>query len=236
MQAGSTHEHAAPRILVVDDEPGIVDFLELGLGSEGFAVLGATDAVTALALVRETRPDLVVLDVGLPGLDGFDVLAQIRVESDVPVVLLTAHGDVDDRVKGLGLGADDYVTKPFHLEELIARIRAHLRRRSAERPPESSLRFSDLELDPRSHEVRRRDRPIELTAREFELLELFLRHPGETLSKRTILDRLWGYAFDPNLVEVYVGYLRRKLGEPQLIWTTRGVGYGLREPPAPEPA
>jgi two-component system response regulator MprA len=233
MQTGSTHEHTTPRILVVDDEPGIVDFLELGLGRQGFAVIGASDGATALALVRETPPDLVVLDVGLPGLDGFAVLAQIRVESDVPVVLLTAHGDVDDRVKGLGLGADDYVTKPFHLEELIARIRAHLRRRSAEPLPESPLRFFDLELDPKAHEVRRQDRPIELTAREFELLELFLRHPGETLSKRKILDRLWGYAFDPNLVEVYVGYLRRKLGEPQLIWTTRGVGYALREPIEP---
>jgi DNA-binding response OmpR family regulator len=169
----------------------------------------------------------------MPGLDGFAVLAQIRAECDVPVVLLTAHGDVDDRVRGLGLGADDYVTKPFHLDELIARIRAHLRRRSMELPPESPLRFFDLELDPRSHEVRRQDRPIELTAREFELLELFLRHPGEMLSKRKILDRLWGYAFDPNLVEVYVGYLRRKLGEPQLIRTTRGVGYVLREPPEP---
>jgi DNA-binding response OmpR family regulator len=233
MQTGAADGRATPRILVVDDERGIVDFLELGLRRQGFAVIGASDGATALALLRETLPDLVVLDVGLPGLDGFAVLERIRVETDVPVVLLTARDELDDRVRGLGLGADDYVTKPFHLEELIARIRAHLRRRSAEPPTGTPLHFSDLALDPRAHEVRRHDQPIDLTAREFELLELFLRHPGETLSKRTILDRLWGYAFDPNLVEVYIGYLRRKLGEPQLIWTTRGVGYALREPIEP---
>lgn len=233
MQPGSTDGHTAARILVIDDEPGIVDFLELGLSREGFSVVGATDGAKGLVVMRETPPDLVVLDVGLPGIDGFAVLEQIRLESNVPVVMLTARGELDDRVKGLGLGADDYVAKPFHLEELIARIRAHLRRRPAEPPSGTLLRFADLELDPRAHEVHRDARPIDLTAREFELLELFLRHPGEVLSKRTILDRLWGYAFDPNLVEVYIGYLRRKLGEPQLIWTTRGVGYALREPAEP---
>ena len=233
MHHGSAGAPPPPRVLVVDDEPGIVDFLELGLTREGFTVVGASDGAHALAVLRESPPDLVVLDVGLPGLDGFAVLERIRAESTVPVVMLTARGDVDDRVRGLGLGADDYVAKPFHLEELVARIRAHLRRRSAEPASGSPLHFADLELDPRAREVRRGGRTIELTAREFELLELLLRHPGEVLSKRTILDRLWGYAFDPNLVEVYIGYLRRKLGEPQVIWTSRGAGYTLREPAEP---
>ena len=231
MHQGSAE--TAPRVLVVDDEPGIVDLLELGLGRQGFTVVGASDGAQALAVLHEATPDLIVLDVGLPGLDGFTLLEKIRAESTVPIVMLTARGDLDDRVRGLGLGADDYVAKPFHLEELIARIRAHLRRSSTEPARGTPLRFADLELDPRAREVRRGDRAIELTAREFELLELLLRHPGEVLSKRAILDRLWGYAFDPNLVEVYIGYLRRKLGEPQVIWTSRGVGYALREPAEP---
>jgi len=233
MHHGSAGAPPPPRVLVVDDEPGIVDFLELGLTREGFTVVGASDGAHALAVLRESPPDMVVLDVGLPGFDGFAVLERIRGESTVPVVMLTARGDVDDRVRGLGLGADDYVAKPFHLEELVARIRAHLRRRSAEPASGTPIQFADLELDPRAREVRRAGRTIELTAREFELLELLLRHPGEVLSKQTILDRLWGYAFDPNLVEVYIGYLRRKLGEPQVIWTSRGVGYALREPAEP---
>lgn len=232
MHQGSA-DSAAPRVLVVDDEPGIVDLLVLGLGREGFTVVGASDGAQALAVLHEATPDLIVLDVGLPGLDGFTLLEKIRAESTVPIVMLTARGDLDDRVRGLGLGADDYVAKPFHLEELTARIRAHLRRSSTEPARGTPLRFADLELDPRAREVRRGDRAIELTAREFELLELLLRHPGEVLSKRAILDRLWGYAFDPNLVEVYIGYLRRKLGEPPVIWTSRGAGYALREPAEP---
>ena len=134
---------------------------------------------------------------------------------------------MEDRIRGLDLGADDYIPKPFHFAELLARVRAHLRRRE---PADGVLALSDLSLDPRSREVRRGGRAVELTAREFELLELFLRHPGEVLSKESILDRLWGYAFDDNLVEVYVGYLRRKLGAPQLIQTLRGAGYAIREP------
>jgi DNA-binding response OmpR family regulator len=157
---------------------------------------------------------------------------RIRTESDVPVIMLTARGDVDDRVRGLDLGADDYIAKPFHFAELLARVRAHLRRTAtaAGDPPVAVLRSADLSLDLRSRDVRRGGRAIELTAREFELLELFLRESGHVLSKDSILDRLWGYAFDDNLVEVYVGYLRRKLGEPQLIHTLRGAGYVLREP------
>jgi two-component system response regulator MprA len=229
-----TSDPATPslRVVIVDDEPGIVDFVEMGLAQEGIAVVTAGTAVDGLRAVRNERPDLVIVDVGLPDGDGFDLLARIRAESDVPVIMLTARGDVEDRVRGLDLGADDYVAKPFHFAELLARVRAHLRRHAPVGPRQATtvLRFGDVSLDPRTRDVRRGQRSIELTAREFELLELFLGEPGLILSKESILDRLWGYAFDDNLVEVYVGYLRRKLGEPQLIHTLRGVGYVLREP------
>jgi two-component system response regulator MprA len=229
-----TSDPATPslRVVIVDDEPGIVDFVEMGLAQDGIAVVTAGTAVDGLQAVRNERPDLVIVDVGLPDGDGFDLLARIRAESDVPVIMLTARGDVEDRVRGLDLGADDYVAKPFHFAELLARVRAHLRRHTPVGPRQATtvLRFGDVSLDPRTRDVRRGQRSIELTAREFELLELFLGEPGLVLSKESILDRLWGYAFDDNLVEVYVGYLRRKLGEPQLIHTLRGVGYVLREP------
>jgi DNA-binding response OmpR family regulator len=215
-----------PLVLVVDDEPGIVDFIEVGLRQEGFAVTSTAIGEAGLQLIRSTAPDVVILDVSLPDINGFDLLRQLRVESDVPVVMLTARGEVDDRVRGLELGADDYIAKPFHLAELLARVRAQLRRRV---PRNAVLQVGDLALDPMRHEVTRGDRSVSLTAREYELLELVLQHPGEVLSKESILDRLWGYAFDDNLVEVYVGYLRRKLGEPQLIETIRGAGYVLRE-------
>jgi two-component system response regulator MprA len=229
-----TSDPATPslRVVIVDDEPGIVDFVEMGLAQEGIAIVTAGTAVDGLRAVRNERPDLVIVDVGLPDGDGFDLLARIRAESDVPVIMLTARGDVEDRVRGLDLGADDYVAKPFHFAELLARVRAHLRRHAPVGPRQATtvLRFGDLSLDPRTRDVRRGQRSIELTAREFELLELFLGEPGLVLSKESILDRLWGYAFDDNLVEVYVGYLRRTLGEPQLILTLRAVGYVLREP------
>ncbi len=217
-------------VVVIDDEPGIIDFVELGLGHEGLNVVSAGDAVTGLATVRRTKPQLVILDAGLPDADGFDLLRRIRSESDVPVIMLTARGDLDDRVRGLDLGADDYIAKPFHFAELLARVRAHLRRAGVTTTEQSTVRFEDVELDARTREVRRAGASITLTAREFELLELFMRHPRQVLSKEAILDRLWGYAFDDNLVEVYVGYLRRKLGEPILIQTLRGAGYALREP------
>jgi DNA-binding response OmpR family regulator len=220
------------RVLIVDDEPGIVDFVQMGLGQEGIAVTAAGTAAAGLRAVRTDRPDLVIVDVGLPDGDGFELLARIRSESEVPIIMLTARGDVEDRVRGLELGADDYVAKPFHFAELLARVRAHLRRQASaeEKASASVLQLADLSLDPRTRDVRRADRPIELTAREFELLELLLREQGRVLSKESILDRLWGYAFDDNLVEVYVGYLRRKLGEPQMIHTLRGAGYTLRAP------
>ena len=214
-------------VAIVDDEPGIVDFVELGLRQEGYRVASAGTVAEGAGLVLRDRPDIVILDVGLPDGSGFDLLTTIRATSDVPVVMLTARGELDDRIRGLDLGADDYIAKPFHFAELLARVRAHLRRRD---PIQEALAVADVSLDPRTREVRRGDRRLELTAREYELLELFLRHPGEVLSKESILDRLWGYAFDDNLVEVYVGYLRRKLGDPQLIHTLRGAGYALSEP------
>ena len=218
-------QNAPPLVLVIDDEPGIVDFIEVGLRDEGYRVATAATAAEGMRALREQAPAVVILDVGLPDEDGFSLLARFRGESDVPVVMLTARGEVDDRIRGLELGADDYIAKPFHFAELLARARALLRRRE---PRADVLRVADVSLDSRTREVRRGDRALQLTAREYELLELFLRHPGEVLSKQAILERLWGYAFDANLVEVYVGYLRRKLGEPPLIETLRGAGYLLR--------
>ena len=217
--------HAPPLVLVVDDEPGIVDFIRVGLREEGYGVATAATAGDGLRALRKQAPAIVILDVGLPDEDGFSLLGRLRAESDVPVVMLTARGEVYDRVRGLELGADDYIAKPFHFAELLARVRALLRRRE---PRPDVLTVADVSLDARTREVRRGDRALQLTAREYELLELFLRHPGEVLSKQAILERLWGYAFDANLVEVYVGYLRRKLGEPPLIETLRGAGYLLR--------
>jgi DNA-binding response OmpR family regulator len=214
-----------PLVLVIDDEPGIVGFVELGLRQEGYRVVSASTAAAGLELFRAQRPDAVILDVGLPDANGFDVLASIRADSDVPIVMLTARGELEDRVRGLDLGADDYVAKPFHFAELLARLRAHLRRTAR---TDEVVRVGDVTLDPRTRLVTRQGRPIQLTPREHDLLELFLRHPGEVLSKELILDRLWGYAFDDNLVEVYVGYLRRKLGYPVVLETLRGVGYVLR--------
>lgn len=225
--AGAT-EVATPTVLVVDDEPGILDFVEMGLAQDGIDVLRAATATAGLQLARSERPDLVIIDVGLPDGDGFDLLARVRADSDVPVIMLTARGTVEDRVRGLDMGADDYVAKPFHFAELLARVRAHLRRRAPGADAADELRFADLTIDRRGRRVRRGDRELDLTAREFELLELLTREAGHVLSKDSILERLWGYAFDDNLVEVYVGYLRRKLGEPALIHTIRGAGYVLR--------
>jgi two-component system response regulator MprA len=216
---------APPLVLVIDDEPGIVDFIEVGLREEGYRVVSAGTAGGGLQALRDHAPAVIILDVGLPDEDGFSLLGRIREESDIPVVMLTARGEVDDRIRGLELGADDYIAKPFHFAELLARVRALLRRRE---PRPAVLTVADVSLDARTREVRRAGRPVQLTAREYELLELFLRHPGEVLSKQAILERLWGYAFDANLVEVYVGYLRRKLGDPPLIETLRGAGYLFR--------
>ena len=222
-----------PRLkaLVVDDEPNIVDFIKLGLGYEGFEVKTARDGPNGLALARDFNPDVIVLDVMLPGMDGMEVCQRIRAQSDAGIVMLTARDELQDRVKGLENGADDYVVKPFRFEELIARIRAVLRRRGSTRQP--VITFGDLSLDQDTREVRRGDKLVELTPREYDLLKLFMFNPRQVLSKETILERVWGYDFegDANIVEVYVRYLREKLGDipPKLIQTVRGVGYILRE-------
>ena len=221
----------AMNILVVEDEPLIMSFLRRGLIAEGHAVTPAERGDAALALFSETQPDIVILDVMLPGMDGFDVLAAIRAsDQQVPVILLTARGEVADRVRGLDLGATDYVVKPFAFAELTARIRAHTRDgRGA--PSADRLEAAGLRLDLLTREVSVEGTEIPLSAREFALLAYLMRHPGQVLSREQILNGVWGYTFDPrsNLVDVYVGYLRRKLGgSGELIETVRGMGYRLR--------
>jgi len=223
------------RILVVDDEPAVRDALGRVLRLEGFDVAMACDGREAVRSQAAAPADAVLLDVLMPELDGLEVCRRMRDTGDrTPVLMLTARDEVGDRVAGLEAGADDYLPKPFALEELLARVRALLRRSgwSGER---AALRFDDLELDPTSHEVRRGDRLIELTRTEFLLLELFMHHPRQVLTRGQIFDRVWGYDFGPasNSLEVYVGYLRRKTeaaGEPRLLHTVRGVGYVLRAP------
>lgn len=220
------------RILVVDDDPEIISFLKRGLAYEGYTVDTATDGPEALSKAREREPDLVILDIMMPGIDGIEVAKRLRQGSDVPILMLTAKGTIADKVTGLESGADDYLVKPFAFDELLARARALLRRRQ---PREGEmLRFSDLSLDTATMEVKRGNESIDLTAQEFELLELFMRHPRQVLKRELIYDRVWGYNFegDSNVIEVYVRYLRIKLesgGRPKLIHTVRGVGYVLKE-------
>ncbi len=221
------------RVLVVDDEPAVRDSLERALALEGYGVALAENGVAALAAVEAESPDAVVLDVLMPQLDGLEVCRTLRRRgSSVPVLMLTAREGVSDRVAGLDAGADDYLVKPFALEELLARLRALLRRTGADGA--GVLRFADLSLDTGTHEVLRGERRIELTRTEFHLLELFLRNPRQVLTRSLIFERVWGYDFGPmsNSLDVYIGYLRRKTeagGEPRLIHTVRGVGYALRE-------
>jgi two-component system response regulator MprA len=222
------------RILVVDDELAVRTALERALRLEGYEVDLASDGVEALDRLPEIHPDAIVLDVFMPRMDGIAVSTQLRARGDrVPILLLTAGDDVADRVAGLDAGADDYLVKPFVLEELLARLRALLRRNGAS-PGNGTLAFADLSLDAGTREVRRGPRSIELTRTEFRLLELFLLNPRQVLARAQIFERVWGYDFGPssNALEVYVGYLRRKLereGEPRVIHTVRGVGYVLRE-------
>jgi len=209
--------------------------LRRGLSFEGYSVALATSGAGALDAIRAEMPDLIVLDVMLPSMNGVEVCRRIRAAGeDVPILMLTARDAVADRVRGLDAGADDYLVKPFALEELRARLRALLRR-AAPSGESGVLRFSDLVLDGPGHTVRRGARDVELTRTEFLLLELFLQHPRQVLTRSVVFERVWGYDFGPasNGLEVYVGYLRRKLeaeGEPRLIHTVRGVGYVLREP------
>jgi two-component system, OmpR family, response regulator MprA len=223
------------RVLVVDDERAVRESLRRALALEGYEVELAADGGEALRYVEEpeVRPDLVILDLLMPRLDGLELTRRVRAAGvDVPILILTARRDVGDRVAGLDVGADDYVVKPFALEELLARVRALLRRRPLKDP--DTLRFADLELEPGRHEVRRDGERLELTRTEFALLELFMLNPGQVLTRSVIYDRVWGYDFgyDSHSLDVYIGYLRRKTemgGRPRLIQTVRGVGYALRE-------
>ena len=222
------------KILVVDDERAVRESLRRALELEGYEIELAADGSEALyRLEGGDEPDAVILDVLMPGVDGLEVCRRLRGSgSKLPVLMLTARTEVEDRVAGLDAGADDYVTKPFALEELLARVRALLRRTSDEEG--DVVRFADLELDPTTREVTRGGRPIELTRTEFSLLELFMRNPRQVLTRTIIFERVWGYDFGyaSNSLDVYIGYLRRKTeadGEPRLIHTVRGVGYALRE-------
>jgi two-component system response regulator MprA len=220
-------------VMVVDDEPAVRAALERALRIERYDVRLAGDGVEALALLADRSPDAIVLDVAMPDIDGLEVCRRLRAAGDrTPVLMLTARDAVDDRVAGLDAGADDYLVKPFALRELQARLRALLRRTETARG--GVLRFADLELDPAAREVRRGERAIELSRTEFNLLELFLEHPRQVLTRTQIFERVWGYDFGAtsNALGVYMGYLRRKTeagGEPRLLHTVRGVGYILRD-------
>ena len=222
------------RILVVDDDPAVSGALQRALRLDGYEVTLAGDGPQALEELAIRPPDAMILDIGLPTIDGLDVCRRMRAAADdTPVLMLTARDAVQDRVEGLDAGADDYLVKPFALAELLARLRALLRRRPED--PGELLTFGDLSLDPVTRDARRGDRTFSLTRIEFDLLELLLRHPRQVLTRELILDRVWGYTFDSgtNSLAVYVGYLRRKTeegGESRLIHTARGVGYVLREP------
>jgi len=239
-QAEAEAEHAGdlaadvsrPVVLLVDDDPAIRRALSAGLELEGFRVIAASGGRAALAAAEQVDPATILLDLSMPDLDGLEVLKRLRSGgNDVPVCVLSARDEVDDRVRGLQAGADDYVVKPFALEEITARLQALLRRRPA--APNARLAVADLEIDPRARSARRGDRELALTAREFDLLHLFMRHPGEALERPRLHEEVWGYTFDPgtNIADVFVGYLRRKLeadGEQRVLHTVRGIGFILK--------
>ncbi len=219
------------RILIIEDEETILELLRTGLSYEGYIVFTAQGGIKGLELLRQEEIDLVILDIMLPDIDGFEVLRRIRKRGiDTPVLMLTAKKEISDRVTGLDLGADDYLTKPFSFDELLARIRALLRR--ASRTKESLvIRIGDISLDPETREAKRAGVPIKLTRTEFDLLELFMRHPKRVFTRQTLLNRIWGYDYvgDTNIVDVHVSHLRQKIGDrpPRLIRTFYGLGYGL---------
>ncbi|HUN23588.1 MAG TPA: response regulator transcription factor [Anaerolineales bacterium] len=221
-----------PRILVIEDEVRITNFIRRGLSMEGYTVDVAHDGVTGLDMAQANQPDLLVIDWMLPGMDGLEVCRRVRAETNTPIIILTARDSVSDKVQGLDAGADDYMVKPFDLDELSARVRAQLRRLSPSQ--QDVLTFSDLKLDTGTRQAFRNGRSIELTAKEYDLLELFMHHPRQVLTRDVIFDRVWNYDFggESNIIEVYVRYLRQKTeenGESRLLHTVRGVGYVLRE-------
>jgi DNA-binding response OmpR family regulator len=223
-------EEQRPRVLVVDDERHIVDFVSMGLEGRGMEVRSAQDGRGALSAVEGFRPDVIVLDLMLPDLSGLEVCKRVRAKSDIPILVLSARDEVEDRVAGLNFGADDYLVKPFAFEELAARVVALLRRSGV--PLGRTLSYADLTLDLATREVRRGGRKIDLTTKEFDLLRFLLEHPRQVFSKGQILKAVWGYDYlgGSNVVEAYISYLRRKLntpGEPDLIETVRGAGYRL---------
>jgi len=223
------------RILVVDDEPFIVEMLTMGLNYEGFEVSVARTGFEALDQARSVRPDLVVLDIMLPGIDGIEVCKRLRQQGNMVILLLTAKGELEDRIEGLDSGADDYLVKPFSFKELMARVRAILRRNGINL--QQILRSGDVVMDKQSRKVTRGGHVVELTPREFEMLELFLTHPRQVFPREVILNRVWGYDYmgDTNVIDVHIRHLREKLGDEErnLIRSVRGVGYGL-EPPTEE--
>jgi DNA-binding response OmpR family regulator len=226
-------EDGEPVVLLVDDDAAIRRTVAGGLELEGFHVVAASGGRAALEAIERVRPAAILLDLTMPDLDGLEVLRRLRADGDdVPVCVLSARDEVDDRVEGLEAGADDYVVKPFALEEIVARLHALLRRRPSA-SGRASVRVGDVELDPRTHSATRGGRDLELTRREFTLLEVFLRRPGEVVDRELLHEQVWGYTFDPgtNVTDVFVGYLRRKLeagGEPRVLHTVRGVGFILR--------
>jgi two-component system, OmpR family, response regulator MprA len=222
------------KVLIIEDDPAILKVLQRGLSYEGYAVDVATDGRTGLNLARDHHPDLIILDWMLPGMDGLEVCRRLRLQGGVPILMLTAKDTIQDRVQGLDAGADDYIVKPFNLDELTARMRALFRRTQTER--NQVYEFGDLKMDSDSRQVTRGKRLVPLTAKEYELLELFMRHPRQVLTREVIFDRVWGYDFggESNVLEVYIRYLRQKLeseNESRLIHTVRSVGYVLRENP-----
>ncbi len=247
--AADAPNETRPRVLIIEDEPGIVEFIQMGLNYEGFDSSSVNNGLEGVELALTNTPDIILLDMMLPLLNGIEVCRKVREVSAVPIIFLTARDDLDDRVLGLEAGADDYITKPFQFKELVARMRAVLRRQPAAKPlpgghpalqegpgPAGLIQVADLKLDLTTREFFRGSRLIELSMREFELLELFMRHPNQVLKRQQILDRIWGFDFigDANIIEVYVRYLRIKLGEPNLIQTVRGIGYALRQQPRPK--
>lgn len=242
--AQKNQEQQTPlKVLVIDDQENIIEFIKLGLKYEGFLVESAMDGAQGMDAAQRINPDLIILDLMLPGIDGLEVCRRVRrnpTTQDIPILMLTAKDDVRDRIVGLDTGADDYLTKPFSFEELVARIRAILRRQkrglgtAGDTINEQVLQFGDLQLNTATREVTRGNRQVELTATEYNLLHLFMSHPRQVLDRQTILNRVWGYDFlgETNIIEVYVRYLREKLEDspstPRLIQTVRGVGYVLK--------